>query len=95
MKGTVRFNLYQGYLMVAKGSVGSLKGLHFLLDTGTSTTLIDPRIARKLKLEGEPEDVNIIFFDGKMHAEHVHVPSIEFGTIRQNNFRVLVQDLSI
>jgi predicted aspartyl protease len=95
MKGTVRFNLYQGYLMVAKGSVGSLKGLHFLLDTGTSTTLVDPSIARKLKLEGMPEDVNIIFFDGRTHAEHVHVPGIEFGPIRQDNFRVLVQDLSI
>ena len=94
IKGTVRFDLYRGYLMVAKGSIGPLKGLHFLLDTGTSTTLLDPRIARKLDLEEIPEDINMIFADGTMRAAHSQVPSIELGPIRQNSVPVLIQDLA-
>ena len=95
VKGMVRFDLYRGYLMVAKGSAGPLKGLNFLLDTGTSTTLLDPRIARKLHVEGAPEEVNIMFFKGGVQAIHAHAPSIELGPIRQNHVPVLVEDLSI
>jgi predicted aspartyl protease len=93
-EGAVRFDLYQGYLMVAKGSIGPLKGLHFLLDTGTSTTLLDPRIASELNLEGVPEDVNMIFVDGRVLATHTWAPSIELGPIRQFHRPVLIQDLS-
>jgi predicted aspartyl protease len=93
--GMVRFDLYRGYLMVARGSVGPLKGLHFLLDTGSSTTLLDPRIAGKLNLEGVPEDINMIFVDGEVQGMHSQAPSIELGPIRQNNVPVLVEDLSV
>lgn len=93
--GVVRFDLYRGYLMVARGSVGSLKGLNFLIDTGTSTTLIDARIAGKLMLNGDPEEVNIIFFKGGVQATHAHAPSIELGPIRKDHVPVLVQDLSM
>jgi predicted aspartyl protease len=95
IKGAVRFDLYRGYLMVAKGSVGQLKGLHFLLDTGTSTTLLDPRIAHKLNVAETPEDVNIMFFKGGVRAMHAHVPSIELGPLRKMQVPVLVEDLSI
>jgi Aspartyl protease len=94
-KGTVRFEPYRGYLMVARGSIGPLKGLHFLLDTGTSTTLLDSSVARKLNLEGVPEDINIIFFKGAVQATHTWAPSIELGPVRQFHRPVLVQDLSI
>jgi hypothetical protein len=95
IKGTVRFDLYRGYMMVAKGSIGPLKGLHFLLDTGTSTTLLDLRIARELDLEGVPETINMIFVDGQVQATHTWAPSIELGPMRQFHRPVLVQDLSV
>jgi hypothetical protein len=41
-----------GYLAIAKGSIGSLVNLTFLLDTGTYRTLIDSRIAKQLQLTG-------------------------------------------
>jgi hypothetical protein len=94
IKGSIRFELYGGYLMVASGSVGSIKGLHFLIDTGTSTTLLDSSIAQKLGLEGMPEDVDIVFFDGAVEAVHTWAPSIELGPLRVFHRPVLVRDLS-
>ena len=93
--GVLRFELYRGYLMVARGSVGPLKGLHFLIDTGTSTTLIDSRIARRLNLQGLPEEVNIMFFNGGAGAMKAKVPSIVLGPVHRNHVSVLVQDLAI
>src|SRR5262249_1118758 len=33
------FKLYRGYLIVVSGSVGGLKNLHFLVDTGASKSI--------------------------------------------------------
>jgi hypothetical protein len=38
---SIPIKLKDGYLVVAKGSIGRLNDLTFLLDTGTSRTLID------------------------------------------------------
>jgi predicted aspartyl protease len=95
VEGILRFDLYRGYLMVARGTVGPLKGLHFLLDTGTSTTLLDSRIARKLNVNGIPEDVDIICLKSGVRATHAQIPSIEIGPVQQKDVSVLVQDLSI
>ena len=94
INGSIRFVLYRGYLMVATGSVGPGKGLHFLVDTGTSTTLLDVSIARELGLEGIPENVNIVFYKGLVSAVHTWAPSIELGSLRVFHRPVLVQDLS-
>ena len=95
VNGMVHFDLYRGYLMVTRGAVGPLKGLHFLIDTGTSTTLLDRRIARMLNLKGAPEKVNILFFKGGERAMLAHAPSIELGPVKQNHVPVMVVDLSI
>ena len=50
VEGTVNFELYRGYLMIVRGSAGPVKGLNFLLDTGASSTVLDPQLARKLHL---------------------------------------------
>jgi len=94
VKGSIRFELYRGYLMVATGSIGPLKGLHLVVDTGTSTTVLDSSIANKLQLGGQPEEVNILFFDGAVLAMHTWAPSIELGSLRVFHRPVLVRDLS-
>ena len=50
----VGFDLYRGYLIVVRGSAGPEKGLNFLLDTGASYTVLDGRLARKLRLDEVP-----------------------------------------
>ncbi len=89
---SVGFQLYRDYMIVAQGSVGSLRGLNFLLDTGTNTTVVSPKLARRLELEATPADVAVL--SGKVRSEMATAPSLQFGPIRSENVPVLVQDLS-
>jgi hypothetical protein len=49
---SMSIRLKDGYLVVAKGSIGRLNNLTFLVDTGTARTLMDSRIAKQLQLAG-------------------------------------------
>jgi len=88
----LRFDLYRDYLIVARGSVGSQKGLNFLLDTGTSPTVLDRRVAQKLHLQERPSVLAGI--NGRVQAGQATVPSLQFGPIRRDDFAVVVEDLS-
>lgn len=46
----VPFELHKGFLIVVKGSIGSLKNLSFVVDTGARRSVVDERIARRLHL---------------------------------------------
>jgi predicted aspartyl protease len=92
MEGTVSFDLYHGYLIVARGSAGPMKGLAFLLDTGASPTVLDPRLARKLHLEQFPASISVL--GGSVQAEAAIVPSLNFGPMQRDNVSVLIEDLS-
>jgi len=89
-KTTVGFQLYRDYLIVVPGSVGPLKGLHFLLDTGTNHTVLDPQLARKLHLDVTP--AVIAGLSGDLKGGIATVPSLELGPIRRSNVRVIIPD---
>lgn len=89
---TVRFDLYRDYLIVARGSIGPLKGLNFLLDTGAIPTVLDPRLARKLHLDQRPTSIAVL--GGRAQGGQTIVPSLEFGPIQRGNFSALIEDLS-
>ncbi len=91
-KTSVGFRLYSNYLIVVQGSVGPLKGLNFLLDTGANTTVLDPRLARKLHLEATPTDVAVL--SGSVKGGIAIAPSLQIGPVRRENVRVLIKDLS-
>src|ERR1700677_4436074 len=90
---TVRCQLYQGYLIVAHGSIGAVKNLNIVLDTGTTPSLLDLRIARKLNLRGE-DSVSIARLDRRTRAEETNLPSLEIGPLKRSNLRVVTADLS-
>ncbi len=92
VEGTVRFDLYHGYLMVARGSAGTLKGLTFLLDTGASSSVLDPEIARRLHLQRLPASIAVL--GGSVPAERSVAPSLNLGPTQRNNVPVLLEDLS-
>jgi predicted aspartyl protease len=92
VEGTVKFDLYHGYLIVARGSAGPLKGLTFLIDTGASPSVLDPRLAQKLHLQQSPASIAVV--GGSMPAGTAIVPSLNLGPIRRENVPVLIEDLS-
>jgi predicted aspartyl protease len=91
-EGTVGFNLYWSYLIVAPGTAGPLKGLNFLLDTGASRTVLDPRVARKLHLEEQP--ASIVVAGGSVQAAWATLPSLSFGPLQGKNLSVQIVDLA-
>jgi predicted aspartyl protease len=88
----VHFDLYRDYLIVVRGSAGPLKGLNFLLDTGTSPAVLDPRVAEKLQLDQLPASIAVL--GGSVQGGQATVPSLEVGPVRRNNLNVVVEDLS-
>jgi predicted aspartyl protease len=91
-KNKVAFELYRDYLIVVRGSADTVKGLNFLLDTGASPTVLDPRVARKLHLEVTATDIAIL--NGNVQGGRSTVPSLELGSLRRDNLPVLIEDLS-
>ena len=91
-KSRVGFELYQDYLIVVRGSIGPLKDLNFLLDTGATPSVLAPRLKEKLHLTTAPIDIAVL--KGSVKGETATVPSLQFGPIRKDNVAVLIQDLS-
>jgi predicted aspartyl protease len=92
VKATVGFNLYHDYLIVAQGSAGPLKNLNFLVDTGANPSILDRRLAQRLRLDELPD--SIVFVNGSVPAGQAIVPNLEFGPMRRHNLPIMVEDLS-
>jgi predicted aspartyl protease len=86
------FKLYRGYTVVVRGSIGGLEKLRFLIDTGAVPSIVDRRIAHKLRLVGAKERVYV--YNQNLETQGVVVPSVELGPIRTESLHVLVDDLS-
>jgi len=91
-KSSIGFQLYRDYLIVVQGAVGPIKGLNFLLDTGTTTTVVSPQLARQLHLDATPTDVAVL--GGSVKGGIAIAPSLQMGPVRRDNVRVLIEDLS-
>jgi hypothetical protein len=92
LRSKVDFELYQNYLIVVHGSVGPLKGLNFLFDTGASPSVLDPRIASKLHLATMPADTAVL--EGTIQTQTAIVPSFQLGPLQRQNLSVVIGDLS-
>jgi hypothetical protein len=87
----VLVDIYRGYLIVAPVDVGKFQGLRFLLDTGTTNTVIDRRLAKPLGLVGRPRKV--LNFNKLITVECAELPEIAFGPDVANHLPVLLEDL--
>ena len=92
VEGTLRFDLYRNYLIVVQGSAGPLKGLTFVIDTGASPSILDPRVAQKLQLQQSPASVHVV--GGSVQAGTAIAPSLALGPIAKENVPVMIEDLS-
>ncbi len=86
------FRLSSGYLIEVEGRIGSQTNLKFILDTGATISIVDERIAEKLKLKLEPaESFN---FDRKLKWESATFPEVQFGPTHAANVVMLVGHLA-
>lgn len=92
----IPFKLCRGYIIVARGSVGNLKNLNFLIDTGAVPTLLDARVAKKLRLTGTVERLSIFTFSQRQtqEAERVTTRDVNLGPFHADVLPTVVRDLS-
>jgi predicted aspartyl protease len=86
------FRLSSGYLIQVKGRIGDQTNLKFILDTGATISMVDQRIAQKLKLDAHP--TKSFNFDRDLKWETATISEVQFGPIRAANVVVLVGDLA-
>ncbi len=87
----VPFELQHEYLIVVKGSVGKLTNLSFLVDTGTTHTMLDRKIADKLSLPRQRGKV--VNFDRYANVEWADIAELQLGPLKTRNLLVMVGDL--
>lgn len=83
--------MHDGHLAVVNGSIGTLHSLRFLLDTGTTHTLIDHKIAKALNLSLRP--ARALSFGKAISVNCAELTEISFGPVHAANLEVLVADL--
>ena len=88
----VPFDLYQRHLVVTKGSIGGLKGLNLLIDTGTIPSVVDSRIARKLHLQ--TESALLVAFGQQMAIHSTVFDGFRIGSLQSGPVPASVGDLS-
>lgn len=86
------FHMYKNYLIVVEGSLARLPKRILLIDTGSSRTVLDRKIADELRLPGVVGTLTLP--NGKISVEQVLLPNLELGPIRAKSLPVLTQDLS-
>lgn len=91
-KASIPFDVYRDYLIVARGSAGPLKGLHFVVDTGASPSVVDRRLADRLHLEQTPASIAVV--NGQVAAAQTVLPELEMGSLHRESLPVFVEDLS-
>jgi len=88
----IPFKLYEDYLIVVKGTVGSLEERNLLIDTGANPSAIDRRVARKLRLSGH--SAKLALYGQDIVVQQIVLPRLEVGPIEADALDVLVQDLT-
>lgn len=91
--GTLRFELRAEHFIVVQGSIGELRKVRLVLDTGATHTMIDRRVAKKLGLK-EFGSTAAISLDRTLEMSLVRLPELAFGNVRATSVEALVADLS-
>ena len=92
-RGSIPVKVYRGFLVVAEGQFGGeITGQNFIIDTGTSPSILDIGVARRLGLPLSQGRLSAIGRQSEAFA--TIVPEIRLGPIQAISLPVLVSDLS-
>src|SRR5438876_5911253 len=90
-KAEIPFQLYNDNLIIVKATIGTVKNVNMILDTGTSPSAISQELADRLKLRGKTESLETL--NGPIETQSLILPSIQIGPVATSPIRVVVQDL--
>jgi predicted aspartyl protease len=82
-----------GEYVVVRGSIGGRQRLRFLVDTGSTRTVVDRRLASRLGLPLVFYREEVFALSRRVGAQQTVVPYLEFGPVRVESLPVLVMDL--
>ena len=89
----ISITLRKGFLVLAAGQIGGMRGKqNFLVDTGTSPSILNARIARRMRLE--VTSGTLVTVGRALQVEQTVVPELALGPLEVTSLRMNVMDLS-
>jgi predicted aspartyl protease len=88
---SIPFELQSGFLVVVQGQVGPRSGLHFILDTGATRSIIDQRLAANQAPHSKSTEV--VSFDSRLDFQRTKVEGLGVGPLHATNPEVGVMNL--
>jgi predicted aspartyl protease len=86
------FDLVSNFEVVVHGQIGELDGLKFILDTGSSSSVIDRRVADRMRLRRRAGKA--FHFDRTLAIEWADVPDVVIGPLRVAGINMMVARLA-
>jgi hypothetical protein len=80
-----------GHMISVRGSIGSHKNLQFLVDFGTTYTLLDRQIASE---RADGQKVEVTHFSNSIQSAETIVPEFAIGTMVLKDFHAYIVDMS-
>ena len=93
MATTVPFELRSGFLIVVQGRIGTIDGLRFILDTGATRSVIDAKLAKRLR-QRRLENGATHGFDKIIPAKVTDLSDLTIGPLHVRSLSVLVTNLA-
>lgn len=87
----IPFEYTDGHMILVHGSIGGRKNLQFVVDFGTTVTLLDREFA---KAQPAGETLQVTHFANNITSAEMMVNQLELGTMIIPNFRAYLMDLS-
>ena len=87
----IPFEFVNGHLISVRGSVGSRANLQFLLDFGTTYTLLDRTLAKELE---RGASLDVAHFSNSIRTSEVVLPELVVGNAVARDFPVYMIDIS-
>jgi predicted aspartyl protease len=88
----VPFKLHGGFAVVVNGEIASQHNLNILVDTGAVPSVVNQRVARKLKLSGSREVISLV--NQNRSLERVSLIGLRVGLLEFPTLSAVILDLA-
>ena len=88
----VPFRLQRNYLIVVECTVANQAGLTAIIDTGTTETILDTRLVKRLSLPTWADSVTALTTDAAVRG--VRIPDLQLGPVQIKKLEGIAIDLS-